>query len=144
MGNHHYLPRQGCFLTSTHCKRHSHQHRQQKLTQVLFYYWSLGHFCQTTHHRVPPYQRERERERERERAYVDTIASQLYKLLWCQTQTSQRSINLQVKVAKTKRMKDSVILAQTKDMIQTSRVLLLSMEAYQGAYSTVDNIPFSN
>ena len=33
--------------------------------------------------------------------------------------------------------------AQTKDMIWTTRVLLLSMKAYQGAYITANNLPFS-
>mmetsp|Transcript_40612 Transcript_40612/g.45381 ORF Transcript_40612/g.45381 Transcript_40612/m.45381 type:complete len:140 (-) Transcript_40612:897-1316(-) len=77
-----------------------------------------------------------------ERAYVDIIAVRLYKLVRCQTQTSQQSHNLQVQAAKGKIMKDSAMLAQTKDMIRTTRVLLLSMESYQGAHITANNLPF--
>ena len=35
------------------------------------------------------------------------------------------------------------MLAQIKDMIRTTRVLLLSMESYKGAYITANNLPFS-
>lgn len=34
------------------------------------------------------------------------------------------------------------MLVQAKDIIQLSRVLLLSMEVYQGLYITAGNLPF--
>ena len=48
-----------------------------------------------------------------------------------------------MKAAKTKKMGDLVMLAQTKDMIKKSRVLLLSIKDYRGEYHLVDDITFS-
>ena len=42
-----------------------------------------------------------------------------------------------------KKMKDSAMKAQTKDTVRTTRVLLLSLEDYQGQHIIVDNLPFS-
>ena len=78
-----------------------------------------------------------------ERAYIDTVTTQLYELVRCQTQANQQLLSLQMKAAETKRMKDLAMLLQTKDMIQTSQVLLLSMKDYKGDYLIADNIPFS-
>ena len=50
-------------------------------------------------------------------AYIDDIVSQLFKLARCNTQTSQQTLSMQLKAIKAKRMKDSVMLAQTKEMV---------------------------
>ena len=42
-----------------------------------------------------------------------------------------------------KKMRDSAMSAQTKDMVRTTKVLLLSMQDYQGQPIIVDNLPLS-
>ena len=50
---------------------------------------------------------------------------------------------MQTKAVATKRMKESVMLAQTKDSIRTTKVLLLSMEGYEGQPVIADKLHFS-
>ena len=76
-------------------------------------------------------------------ANLRTIATSLFNLQRTLTQLARRTLKMQTKAVATKRMKDSTMSAQTKDTIRTTKVLLLSMDWYEGQPIIADELHFS-
>ena len=77
------------------------------------------------------------------RADLETISTSLFNLQRINTQATQQSLKMQARALATKKMKYLAIVAQTKDTIHITRVLLLSMEGYKGQIILAQNLPFS-
>ena len=79
-----------------------------------------------------------------DKATFQSILTLLFNLHHCvNTQATQQTLTMHSKALTMKKMRDSAMSAQTKEMVRTTKVLLLSMRDYQGKPIIADNIPFS-